>query len=652
MKRPLLLLVLVCLYALPLLAQSAEPVPLRDAPVMVLDQGGVSVLRDPSRELTFDQAQAAAAEGRFRPLPGNLGAGYVPAAFWLHLSLLRQPDDPSLWWLEVMPPFLDHIDLYHLDPAGQVDLRIGGDLLPQTAKEEDYRGTLFKLDLSPGRHEIFLRLHTSSTLVAVLKLWQPAAFARHARASYFAYGAYFSLILTVLLFNLVNWLVTRRPVFLAYISYLALNALQWLSITGFLGAYLLPDQPRLANQALGVSLALAAALAYVFYALVLELRRYHPVLYRLTQGGILISLATALATLLGYYQTFAPWLLLTGVGALGTIPWPFRRLWRSGDLWARLLALAYLTFGLLLLLHILSTLGWLPYSDWNGYVGMASNLCHILLLHFALLLHLRRIEADHAQALEAAALARQETAVAKAAEEEQARLLAMISHEIRTPISVISASTQSLEALDAAPPPERIERYDRIRRAVSRLAVVLELVIVQARSAVARQPLARSPIEPAALTAAVLDLLEHPPPRPLELDVPPDLPTLCGDAGLLRFALLNLVDNACKYSPAGTPVRIAVRAKEVAGRPGVAWSIQDQGPGIPAGLEERIFEKYVRVSEASGKAGLGLGLYLARHIAERHGGWLRPRPHPGPGACFVCWLPSQPHAPDAPDTPP
>ena len=145
--------------------------------------------------------------------------------------------------------------------------------------------------------------------------------------------------------------------------------------------------------------------------------------------------------------------MLTGVGALGTIPWPFRRLWRSGDLWARLLALAYLTFGLLLLLHILSTLGWLPYSDWNGYVGMASNLCHILLLHFALLLHLRRIEADHAQALEAAALARQETAVAKAAEEEQARLLAMISHEIRTPISVIAASTQSLEALDAAPPP-------------------------------------------------------------------------------------------------------------------------------------------------------------------------------------------------------
>ena len=257
-----------------------------------------------------------------------------------------------------------------------------------------------------------------------------------------------------------------------------------------------------------------------------------------------------------------------------------------------------------------------------------------------------------AEAHEAAALARQETAVAKAAEEEQARLLAMISHEIRTPIAVIAASTQSLEALDATPPPERVERYDRIRRAVKRLAVLLELVIVQARAAVARQPLTRSPIEPAALTAAVLDLLEYPPPRPLELDVPPDLPTLPGDAGLMRFALLNLVDNACKYSPAGTPVRIAVRAETDAGRPGIAWTIQDQGPGIPPGLEERIFEKYVRISEASGKAGLGLGLYLARHIAERHGGWLRPRPHPGPGACFVCWLPSQPPAPDAPDTPP
>ena len=294
--RPLSLLLLICLCALPLSGRGAVPVRLRDALVLVLDQGGVSVLRDPSHDLTFDQARAAAAEGRFRPLPGNLGAGYVPEAFWLHLSLLRQPDDPSLWWLEVMPPFLDHIDLYHLDPAGLVDHRAGGDRLPQGAKEEDYRGTLFKLDLSPGRHEIFLRLQTSSTLVAVLKLWQPAAFARHARVSYFAYGAYFSLILTVLLFNLVNWLVTRRAVFLAYISYLALNGLHWLGITGFLGAYLLPERPQLANLALGVSLALAAALAYVFYALVLELRRYHPVLYRLTQAGILISLATAFAT--------------------------------------------------------------------------------------------------------------------------------------------------------------------------------------------------------------------------------------------------------------------------------------------------------------------------------------------------------------------
>ncbi len=633
------LLLLLCLLAPPLPGAAAPPVPLIDAPVILLDQGEVEMLRDPSRDLSLEQARAAHARGDFAPLTGNLGEGYVPDALWLHFALFREPGQPSRWWLEVMPPYLDWIDLYHLAPSGQVDHRRAGDRLPQSAKEENYRGALFKLDLSPGRHDLYLCLHTSSTLAAVLKLWRPAAFASHARASYLAYGAYFSLILTVLLFNGVNWLVTRRPIFLAYCGYLASNGLQWLAITGLLGEYLLPADPQLANLALGLSLSLATAMAYVFYAMVLELRRYHPYIYRLTQAGVLISLTTAAATPFGYYQAFAPWLLLTGGAALGLMLWPIQRLWRSGDLWARLLALAYLSYGLLVAINILGALGALPFSDWINHLGMASNLFHLLFLHFALLLRLRRVEADHALALETAALARQEAEVAKAAGEDQARLLAMISHEILTPIAVIDAATQSLELLDPSPPPERGERYDRIRRAANRLAVLVDLVVARVRTDVGQWHLVPGAVEPAALTAAALELLGEPQARRVTLDLPPDLATLDGDTRMLRFALLNLLDNACKYSPDDSPVRVEVRAEADAGRPGIAWRVQDLGPGIPPGMEERIFEKYLRVSEASGKAGLGLGLYLARHIVERHGGWLRLRQRPGPGACFVCWLP-------------
>ena len=107
---------------------------------------------------------------------------------------------------------------------------------------------------------------------------------------------------------------------------------------------------------------------------------------------------------------------------------------------------------------------------------------------------------------------------------------------------------------------------------------------------------------------------------------------------MLRFALLNLFDNACKYSPPGTPVRVQIEA--AAG--GVTWRVADDGPGIPPGMDEKIFEKYVRLGASGNQAGLGLGLYLARHIVERHGGTLQVETGRAKGACFVCCLPA-PH---------
>ena len=73
---------------------------------------------------------------------------------------------------------------------------------------------------------------------------------------------------------------------------------------------------------------------------------------------------------------------------------------------------------------------------------------------------------------------------------------------------------------------------------------------------------------------------------------------------------------------------------------GVGWHIEDSGPGVPPGMEERIFEKYTRLGESSGTAGLGLGLYLVRHIVEHHGGSVRAEIGRSMGAGFIVWLPA------------
>jgi hypothetical protein len=323
-------------------------------PVITFDQGQITVLRDKSKQLTLEQARAAHAEGKFKPLAGNLGLGYSPDAVWLRLSIAQEHSADR--WLEVMPPYLDDIRLFHIRPDGQIDERRSGDRLPQSAKEEPYRGHLFKLDFQPGEHELFIRVQTTSTLVAIVKLWQPRAFEQHIRSTYLVYGLYFSLILTVLLFNAANWLVSKRAIFLVYVGYLLIIALQWFTANGLTAEFLLPERPDLTNLALGLLISVAAAMAWLFFLMVLELKRYHPFLYRFSQFGIVLSLITFVATLLGQYQIFMTILLLTGTISLFTVPWPMWRLWKTGEAWARLLAAAYLIYASLMLLNILGTL--------------------------------------------------------------------------------------------------------------------------------------------------------------------------------------------------------------------------------------------------------------------------------------------------------
>ncbi len=629
------LLGLLLLLLSPLLRAEAPP-------VITLDQGQITFLRDKSKQLTLDQARAAHAEGQFKPLPGNLGLGYIPDAVWLRLSISQ--DHPAARWLEVIPPYLDDIRLFHLRPDGEIDERRGGDRLPLSAKEEPYRGHLFKLDFQTGEHELFIRLQTTSTMTAIVKLWQPRAFEQHLRTTYYGFGIYFSLILTVLLFNAANWLVARRGIFLVYVGYLVINTVQWHTTNGLTAEFLLPEQPELVSSALGLLISLGAAMAWLFFMMVLELKRYHPFLYRFSQFGIVVSLATFVATVVGYYQIFMTILMLTGIVSLLTVPWPIWRLWKTSEIWARLLALAYFLYASLLLTNILGNLAIIPFSEWTFLAGMASNITHILFLHFAIMLHYRRIEADHAAVLEKSALAERQLALEQVYRGEQDNLLRMMSHEIRTPIALIDSARQVLEVLDddrlVPPDPERQRRYRTIKRAVGRLDALTDMALTREKDILELRQLTKIPLNPMALTESVVGTLDPAVANRVQVAADAELPALHGEERLLHIALLNLLENAGKYTPGESPIKVTLQPCEHENVPGVSWHIEDYGPGVPNGMEERIFEKYSRLGETSGTAGLGLGLYLVRHILEHHGGRVRAETGRPTGAVFIVWLPA------------
>ncbi|HVL90426.1 MAG TPA: ATP-binding protein, partial [Actinomycetota bacterium] len=118
----------------------------------------------------------------------------------------------------------------------------------------------------------------------------------------------------------------------------------------------------------------------------------------------------------------------------------------------------------------------------------------------------------------------------------------------------------------------------------------------------------------------------------------PDRALVRADAGAAATALANLLDNAVRYAPAGTPVLLAVAST---GRV-VSFTVADEGPGIPSEELGRIFERFYRVDKARARAtgGTGLGLAIVKHVAERHGGRVEASSEFGRGSRFVLVLPA------------
>jgi two-component system sensor histidine kinase KdpD len=243
-----------------------------------------------------------------------------------------------------------------------------------------------------------------------------------------------------------------------------------------------------------------------------------------------------------------------------------------------------------------------------------------------------------ALALERALLAEQSSRDRRRADEERLRnaLLSSVSHDLRTPLGVITgAVSTALETPDLGEPARREllqsaqEEAQRLHRLVSNL---LDITRLEAGSLdLHTEWMPMEEVVGAALNRKELASETH----RVRVSLPEDLPLVAMDGVLMEQLLLNLLDNALKYSPPGSPVDIKAWA---AGK-SLTLSVSDQGPGIPPGEEERIFEKLARGHAASNRPGAGLGLAICKGIITAHGGSIQAVNHPQGGAQFLVSLP-------------
>jgi two-component system, OmpR family, sensor histidine kinase KdpD len=215
-------------------------------------------------------------------------------------------------------------------------------------------------------------------------------------------------------------------------------------------------------------------------------------------------------------------------------------------------------------------------------------------------------------------------------------LLAALSHDLRTPLTVLVGLAESLTLTKPPLSPGQIESAEAIQDEARRMSTLVSNLLDMARieSGEVRLNLQWQPLEEvvgSALNAARGTLKQH----FVDVQIPRDLPLMRFDALLIERVLVNLLENASKYTPPGSTVTLA--AQVIADQ--LSVSVSDDGPGLPVGREEAVFQKFTRGERESATPGVGLGLAICRAIVESHQGKIIATHRPGGGARFTFTLP-------------
>src|SRR5215216_224859 len=243
-------------------------------------------------------------------------------------------------------------------------------------------------------------------------------------------------------------------------------------------------------------------------------------------------------------------------------------------------------------------------------------------------------------------------ASARRSEDRMRRFVADASHELRTPLTTIRGFAELYRQGAARDPAELDRLMRRIEDQAARMGLLVEDLLLLARLDTQR-PLDRQPVDLLALAAdAVNDARAVAPDRRIELvlggdDGDPSTPlVVLGDEARLRQVLANLVGNALRHTPAGSPVEVRVGEAALDGRPGAALEVVDHGPGLTPEQTERVFERFYRADPARSGAdgGAGLGLSIVAALVAVHGGTVQVDSVPGRGARFRVVLPLAPDA--------
>ncbi len=550
--------------------------------------------------------------------------GYTSCEQWFRWKPIIAPGQAGLWWLQIAPTFLDYVDVYVPQADGSYRAIHTGDHIPHSAREISSRQFLIPLALTgESSAYYYVRIQSSSTLTLGMTLWKPEAYINAAAQENTLYGVLFGLTLTAIVICLIGGGWFREPFYFVMAAFLFCNGLSHFTVNGFDQFLLYPESIRWPDRMLSFS-AFAAGLSGVsLYLVFLQPKPYYPRFTIFCWGVAMLSGTGALASLAGL-----PSPLLSGFGAilvLGSMFVLTLLMLKHRFIPALLMLILFLPQVLTLFLQIARNFSLLPMTFWTTHVWAIMSMLQIPFVALVVMLRVRAQEKAYLLEQEKTRMHRD--------------LFSMVAHELRTPLAVVSSAIANIELQTAESNPELAPRFLRANLGLSRLNTLIDNALAEDRLLDKGIQLQRQWITMDLFLAQLRELRAVDPPHSLQLNLQDAYETLFADPHWLGIAILNLLDNAIKYSPAGGLIQINVTTENTM----TSIAIVDSGIGVPAEAAAKIFAKFYRADNATalrGVSGIGLGLSLVQTIVTLHNGQLTYQPNPAGGSIFIISLPS------------
>jgi len=613
------------------------------APVFVGKDVAYQLYIDNEHQLDFEGFRELVKQGGLQMQHKPLSRGYVRPTFWLHWVFPAEHFVNQDQLLLITPNFVDEVTIYYRpvgDSAAEWVRREAGDLTPGIRGDLDYRFPVFKIPQTQSLHlgyEFVVRIKTISTVIFEASLWQPQAFVEYTakQTSYLSFylglaaiSTFLAVVLAFIIRSRLLWAVT------GYSSVYVLIA----SIQGYV-TWLLPNinfplQHYLTN--------ISSLISYAFLIWVsveaLNLKSYLPKIYKFMLGFMLLVISqTALIPLDFYGQGFEiQGIIYLIIAIIFFIS--FFYVWHKENYRPLTLLLGLSPFICFLasFLSLAILLGWISYDRRIYLIWQYAPIFNTLLVTVLAVMRSYEEKGLRQEHL----LMKRELQIEREAGFHQRQFMGMVSHEFRTPLSIISMALQNLHLVEE--PNQQIkQRYKRIQRATERLVQLTDNCLADSRISAKALHLEKEPVNWGQLLEESTALASFSEQHKLVITFDGQLSyfskltsySFNGDKALLQIALSNLVDNAVKHTPKGEIcLDLSIQYEEY------ILTITDQGKGVAPEMVEQLFERYQHKSSSTIKS-YGLGLFVAHEIIEAHAGCLELIKNTRQGCSFQLKLP-------------